>query len=667
VGPFIHFTAMQLEALVFKPSTVRSRLALAVALGTAAASVLGMGPATAAARPGRHVLNGSQPRWLSRARATGSAPAAADKISFGVLLKLRDGAGAESTLASISDPTSAAYGNWLSSAQFKARYAPAQSDVSAVQSWLKGQGFALRSTIGGMYVEAAGTTAQINKVFGTTLKNYTYQGMTVHANSTTLSLPDSTPTSVVGVVSGVLGLDQGQALKTPGDTLPGPDTGFRAGTPCSSYYGQKTATAQPSVDGKKQPYVVCGYAPKQYQSAYGVNDLIKHGIDGRGVTVAVTDAFASPTIVGDTQTYNARHGLPAFGRHQFTQITPAPDGYDLVDECGGAGWYGEETLDIEAVHSMAPGANVVYVGGADCSTGLDEAWASTIDNHVADIVTNSWSTGVDDVADLGQDYIDFYSQFSLEAALTGISVDFSSGDDGDYTQGGTHPELRTVGFPSDLPYVTGVGGTSVGISKSGKREWEYGWQNAYSALSADGKSWGAPAYSSGGGGGTSFLFAQPFYQKGVVPDSISEYFGKTRMRTVPDISMPGDPNTGFLVGQTQVFPDGTYYDEYRIGGTSLSSPLLAGMQAVASQKAHHPVGFANPLYYREIGSSAITDIVAPKKPLTEVRTNFVNSVDASGGRAFVLRTVDTQTTTIHSTRGYDAETGVGVPGPAFFK
>jgi subtilase family serine protease len=646
---------------------MRSRLALVIALGTAAASVLGAGPATAAARPGRHAIPGSQPRWLTRARATGGAPAAADKIQFGVLLKLRDPATAEATLASISDPASAAYGNWLSTSQFKSKYAPATSDVDSVRSWLKGQGFALRDTLGGMYVEASGTTAQINKVFGTTLKNYSYQGKTVHANSTALSLPDTTPSAVVGLVSGVLGLDQGQALKTPAATLPGPDTGFRPGTPSSSYYGQKTATAQPAANGKKQPYAVRGYEPKQYQSAYGESNLIKHGINGRGVTVAVTDAFASPTIVQDTKTYNRRHGLPAFGRHQLTQITPPADGYDLIDECGGAGWYGEETLDIEAVHSMAPGANVVYVGGADCSTGLDEAWATTIDNHVADIVTNSWSTGTDKVSDLGEEYIAFYQQFSLEAALTGITVDFSSGDDGDYTQGGTHPELRTVGFPSDLPYVTGVGGTSVGIDKHGKRVFEYGWQTAYSALSADGKSWGTPVYSSGGGGGTSILFGQPFYQRGVVPTSISKYFGSTPMRAVPDISMPGDPNTGFRVGQTQKFPDGTYYDEYRIGGTSLSSPLLAGMQAVASQKAHHPVGFVNPSYYRRMNTSAITDVVAPTKPVLQVRSNFANSLDASTGRTYQLQTIDVQTTTIHSTRGYDAETGVGVPGPSFFR
>jgi subtilase family serine protease len=650
---------------VSKASTTRSGIAVAVAFGTVAASVLSAGPATAAPRPGRHQLANSQPRWLGKARDAG-APAGKDTISFGLLLKLRDNAGAEATLASISDPASAAYGKWLTSADFKARYAPAGADISSVQNWLKGQGFALRDTLGGMYVEAAGTTAQVEKTFGTTLKNYQYQGQTVHANATPLSLPEDTPSSVIGVVSGVLGIDQGQALKKPADTLPGPDAGFRAGKPCSDYYGQKVATDKPAADGKKQPYVVCGYEPKQYESAYGVSDLIKRGIDGRGITVAVTDAFASPTIERDVATYNRKHGLPAFGRHQFTQITPAPDGYNSIEDCGGAGWYGEETLDIEAVHAMAPGARIVYVGGADCNAGLDEAWATTIDNHVADIVTNSWGTGTDDIALLGEEAVQFYSQFSLEAALTGITVDFSSGDAGDETKGGTEPASKSVDFPADLPYVTGVGGTSVGIDKHGKRVWEYGWQSTYSKLSDDGKSWLAPAYSSGGGGGTSVLFAQPFYQRGVVPDSIAKYFGDTRGRAVPDISMAADANTGFLVGQTQVFPDGTYYDEYRIGGTSLASPLLAGMQAVQSQKQHHPVGFANPAYYRALGTPKITDIVAPAKPVLQVRTNYVNGVDASGGKAWVLQTVDTQTTTIHSRRGYDDETGVGSPGPRFF-
>jgi subtilase family serine protease len=652
------------SASVSKASIVRSRLAVLVAVGATLASVLAAAP-PAMARPGRHVLSGSRPRWLSRARAVGTAPAAASTIRFGVLLKTRDAGGAEATLAAVSDPSSPRYGEWLTGAAFRSRFAPAAGDVAAVQAWLRGQGFALRDTLaGGLFVEASGTTAEIDKAFGTTVRNYEYQGRTVRANSTDLSLPATTPAAVTGIVAGVVGVDQGTALKEPAATLPGPGAGFRPGTPCSAYYGQKIATDQPAVNGTKKPYVVCGYEPSQYQSAYGESALLRRGVDGRGVTVAVTDAYASPTIVADTREYNRRHHLPAFRRGQFSQVTPAPDGYQLIEECDPQGWYGEETLDIEAVHAMAPGARIVYVGASDCDTGLDETWAKTIDDHVADIVTNSWGSSTDKIEDLGAAYVAFYQAFSMQAALTGITVNFSSGDAGDETVGGTDVAAKTVDFPADLPYVTGVGGTSVGIDRHGKRVFEYGWQTEYAPLT--GTTWGTPAWSAGGGGGTSILFDQPFYQRGKVPSAISQYFGPKPMRAVPDISLAGDPNTGFRVGQTQEFPDGTYYDEYRIGGTSLSSPLLAGMLAVAAQKAHHPIGFANPLYYHLLGGSALLDVTAPKSPALQVRTNFTNSVDASGGRSFLLQTIDTQDTTIHSTRGYDAETGVGSPGPRFF-
>jgi subtilase family serine protease len=651
---------------VTKPSIVRSRWTAVVAIGAAVTSVLAAAPA-AQAKPDRHVLSGSRPKWLGQAKATGSAPAAASTISFGVLLKMRDTAGAEATLASLSDPASASYGKWLTGAQFRSRYAPAASDVSAVQNWLTGQGFHLRGALGGgLYVEASGTTAQIDKTFGTKVENYNFQGKTVHANSTDLSLPEGTPAAVTGLISGVLGIDQGGALMKPADPAPPPSKGFRPGTPCSAYYGQKLATAQPPADGKHWPYDVCGYEPKQYQSAYGLTDQFKKGYTGKGVTVAVTDAYASPTIVSDVATYSRRHGLPQFGHQQFTQITPGPDGYDQITDCGGNGWYGEETLDIEAVHSMAPGARVVYVGAANCADALIEAWAATIDNHVADIVTNSWSDGIDDPAQLGQDLIDYMNEFSLEAALTGITVNFSSGDDGDQTEGGASPADKSVSFPSDLPYVTGVGGTSVGIDKHGKRVWEYGWQTAYQSLTGD--TWGAPVWSGGGGGGTSVIYPQPFYQRGKVPTSISEANGSSSpMRAVPDISMPGDPNTGFRVGQTQTFTDGTYYDEYRIGGTSLSSPLLAGVEAVVSQRNHHPIGFANPLFYNLLGTSALRDIVAPKSPVHQVRADFVNTENAAGGRTFRLEDIDVQTSLIHDVRGYDDETGVGTPGRNFFK
>jgi subtilase family serine protease len=639
----------------------RLLLAGAAVLATAVLA----GPATAST-PSRHMLAGSAPRWVSHAKTVAATPKR-QQIAFGVLLRMRHQAGAVRTLQAVSEPTSAAYGRWLTNAQFTARYAPARSQVVAVQRWLRAQGFAVTKTFrSGMYVQATGTAAQVERTFGTSLRQYRYRGMTLRSNASPLSLPAATPGAVTGVIAGIVGIDQGSALKQPANTEPGPPPGARYGVqPCSRYYGQKIARNKPKADGRHRPYVVCGYVPQQYQAAYGESHLLAHGINGHGTTVAITDAYAAPTILKDAQIYNRVHHQPRFRPGQFRQIIPGPNGFHDINLCGAQGWYGEETLDVEAVHAMAPGAKVVYIGASDCLSGLDNAWAGAIDNHVADVITNSWTDGTDDISLLGQAYVDFYNQFSLEAALTGITVNFSSGDDGDHTAGGTDLSAKTVEFPADVPFVTGVGGTSVEIGRHGQWLDEFGWQTAYSPLT-DG-AWGPAEYNSGGGGGTSVLYKQPWYQKGKVPTSISEYYGSTPMRAVPDISMPGDPNTGFRVGETQVFPNGTYWSQYRIGGTSLSSPLLAGVVAVANQAAHHKLGFINPLYYHMLGTRALHDIVAPHRPVLQVRTDFTNFLNAAQGKTFKLQTVDVQTSTLHSIRGYDDETGVGTPrGPAFF-
>jgi len=641
---------------------IAAGIATAVAFAITAISL----PAAAIASP--MAIPGTAPNWLPKAIDKGTTPAST-VINFGVLLKLQNSSAATALADQISDPASPSYGKWLTNAQFTAQFAPAGSDVAAVRAWLSGQGFTVTKTLpSGMYVEASGTAAQVEKTFATPMRDYLYQGKKVHTNTSTLMLPAGTPAAVSGAVGGVIGVDQGRSVKKPSDVVPGQPDGFRVGQPCSDYYGQKIASDKPPAYGQTWPYTVCGYTGTQLQSAYGETSLLSRGIDGRGVTVAITDAYASPTMLADANTYFARHGMPVFKRGQYQQITPPVNGYDAIDDCGGNGWYGEETLDVEAVHSMAPGAKVVYVGGADCLSGLDDAWAETIDGHVADVITNSWGDDVDDVADLGADYIAFYQQFSLEAALTGITVNFSSGDAGDYTSGGADLASRTVSFPSDLPYVTSVGGTSLQVGARGQWLAEYGWQNSYSTL-VNGV-WtprAAGTWVSGGGGGTSYLFAQPSYQRGKVPPSLSHMNGPTAMRVTPDIAMDGDSGTGMLVGETQTFPNGVYYDEYRIGGTSLSSPLEAGVIAVADQAVGRPLGFVNPLYYRLLNTPALHDIVAPRTPQAEVRANLTNSIDSSAGFTYILRTIDSQVSTLHDTRGYDNETGVGTPnGLAFF-
>jgi subtilase family serine protease len=209
--------------------------------------------------------------------------------------------------------------------------------------------------------------------------------------------------------------------------------------------------------------------------------------------------------------------------------------------------------------------------------------------------------------------------------------------------------------------VTAVGGTTLAVGGTNNYLFETGWGTKKSILS--GNQWspkppGNFIYASGGG--TSRLFLLPFYQAGVVPGSISGYFGGSG-RAVPDVAMVGDPNSGMLEGQTQTFPDGTVqYGEYRIGGTSLSSPLFAGLMALADQAAGHPHGFVNPALYALAGSGAYHDIVDPPSTVAVVRVDYNNSVDGSAGTTTSLRTAN-QTGTIHTIPGYDDVTGVGTP------
>jgi len=187
------------------------------------------------------------------------------------------------------------------------------------------------------------------------------------------------------------------------------------------------------------------------------------------------------------------------------------------------------------------------------------------------------------------------------------------------------------------------------------------------------------AFTSGGGGGVSRVFPQPDYQKGVTDGAADGSTGFTGGRAVPDISALADPNTGFLVGQTQAFSDGTYYDEYRLGGTSAAAPLMAGIAAVLNQHHGSPLGFLNPRIYAAYKSSAATayyDVdqkdlfgTTTSDPLPSVvRVNYADSESAANGLTYFLRTFeDDPQQTLHSVRGYDTATGVGTPnGSGFF-
>jgi len=639
---------------------VRRLLAL---VGCAAAAVgLAVAVPAAADAAGTASLPNSHPTWATPGNKV-AATAADSRIGFSVYLKMRDLAGAEALATAVSDPNSSAYGHYLSPAQVRAQFAATDATVQSVRNWLSSAGLTVGATASNnAYVQASGTAAQIQHAFAVQLNVYSVKGQHRRGVSANLSLP----TSILPSVVSVSGLSQSlskpmtsEASASP--SVAPPPAGFRNAPPCGSYYGQKIDTTDPAYNGQQLPYAPCGYKPAQMRSAYGIAGTVDKGVSGRGQTVAIIDAFASPTLYSDAATYASRNdpGHP-LASSQYSQYI-FPENAANEDLCDASGWYSEQSLDVEAVHGMAPGANILFVGASDClDSSLVQALNYVVAGRLADVVSNSYG-------DLGEDgipadEIQAYNQIAIQGALQGMTINFSSGDSGDEVANVGQPEAD---FPASDPWLTAVGGTSLGIGATGKTVVQTGWETTKSTLTNG--AWGPAAYLYGSGGGTSRIFAEPRYQRGVVPDALARenQTGNNRGRVVPDISMDGDPNTGFLIGETQTFPDGVYYDQYRIGGTSLSAPLFSGVMAVSNQLVRFDHGFVNPVLYQFTSrTKAITDVRHVTGGV--VRVDYVDGVDAADGTATSVRTFDFQGLAIHTAPGYDNVTGLGVPNGLAF-
>ncbi len=642
---------------------------MAVAALVTGTGVAALAAGSAGTTATRSTIPGTVPSWATAANRIGTTNGS-QPLGFRVYLSNRDAAGANAYARAVSTKGNALYRKFLTPAQYRAKFSPTDADVARVESWLRSQGF----TVGvvpdnNKYVEATGTVSEAGKAFNTSFATFRYKGQTMRSNTTALSVP-----STLSGIQSVIGLDESANLLKANAS---PPAGFRNAPPCSQYWGQKTISNTPTPDGTKltagpwsdnaagtvtdhsvTAYAPCGYSGSQLQGAYGLTAPIRSGNDGTGVTVAVIDAYASQTILSDVNTYSSLHGLPPITGHLRQEVSPGTYVRPQNPKQDPEGWSGEETLDIEAVHTMAPGADIVYVGSPNNYRDLDAIMNRVVDRHLADIVTNSYGYGGEA---LPPGYIKPQEDTYIQAAAEGISLFFSSGDSGDETFGDP-AATPTPDWPASSPWVTAVGGTALGVAQDETRLFELGWQSGTSTWDATTSKWGPLSYLYGGGGGTSRLFAQPWYQKGVVPDAIATYNGTApAARVVPDVSALGDPNTGMLVGQTQRFSNGTYYDEYRIGGTSLSSPLYAGMFALAVQK-HGDYGLANPALYSARGVSY--DVTKNQRSTYPgaIRVNFVNGENATGGYRYITRTFDwDEPLSIHVRPGYDDVTGVGSP------
>jgi subtilase family serine protease len=622
--------------------SIASMVAAMLVFGASSVSAMGAGSSD------RTTLHGSAPGWAKQGNLVGAADPAGT-VGFRVYLGWK--AGAEALAKAVSDPRSSSYGRYLTPSEFRRRFAPTQTQVGAVQSWLRSQGFKVNYTpANNHYVSAEGTVAQAEAAFGTQFGMYAVQGKTVRSPSADIAIPNA----LTGTVTAVVGLDDSAVFVQTDhvvDKNAPPSAGFRNAPPLSAYWAQFvspyayppgfTDVASPAT----APWTVKGYTPNQIKGAYGIS-----GYDGAGQTVAIIDAYASPTILADVNQWSTNRGLPTMNASQLVQVVP-PGVYGRPQNPAQdpQGWYGEETLDVEAVHGMAPAAKIVYVGAPNNYRDLDAAMNHVVDQRLAQIVTNSYGYATEL---LPPGYVKPFEDTLIQAAAEGIGVYFSSGDTGDET---ARFGFATTEWPTSSPWVTAVGGTSLGVGQANTRVLETGWGTSDYSCNTTTLACTRAGWLYGAGGGVSRIFPEPSYQSSA---------GLTLSgRGVPDVAALGDPQTGLLIGQTQTFPEGAHYDEYRVGGTSLSSPIFAGLMALADQKAGHPHGFANPAFYAN--KSSFYDVLSVKTAVA--RRNYNNSVDASAGTSDRLRTFDdySGSPTQHTNAGWDNVTGLGTPQGVF--
>jgi hypothetical protein len=401
--------------------------------------------------------------------------------------------------------------------------------------------------------------------------------------------------------------------------------------------------------------VTCATTIAQQRSRYGADTM--PGIDGRGQTVVVVGSHAIQTLPADVAEWSRRRGLPALRPGQLQQIS-YPSAYQTPTAepvLRPQVWALQSHMLMENLHAMAPGADLVYLG---TTSSLDLANGTTlaVDGGLGDIVMNGWYSAGENTnpASIAQ-----INETAQQAAATGISLLFASGSIGDNSSQGSRPSPE---YPANDPLVTAVGATSLLVGRGGRIR-EVGWDKT-SATLKDGE-WDDDARATfrGSGGGTSAVNDQPSYQRAVVPDGLARRADGTRGRTVPDVAVNGDAETGIVLGLTQRFPDGSdHYAERRHASDESATAVFAALVALANQAAGTNLGFLNPALYALSTKAprAFHDIVPIGGLGAGVRTEYVDGSTPAKGVRKVLKTFESYETNVPR-RGYDTSTGLGSP------
>jgi subtilase family serine protease len=534
----------------------------------------------------------------------------------------------------LHDPASPNFHRWLSAQEFGEKFGLAQDDLNTIATWLQSHGFQVNVVYpSGMLIDFSGSAGQVREAFRTEIHDLEVRGAKHMANMSDPQIPAALAPAVVGVVS--------------------------------------LHDFRPHLMNKLRPHYTItsgGYAyqavvPADLATIYNLNPLFSAGYSGQGQTIVViedTNVYST----SDWTTFRSAFGLSGYTAGSFTQVHPAPgSGTNNCSNPGVNGDDGEAILDAEWASAAAPSAAIELASCSDTNTTFGGliALQNLLNESSTPPAIVSISYGECEAYN-GASANAAYSSAYQQAVSEGVSVFVSSGDEGaascDAGESNATHGIGVSGFASS-PYNVAVGGTDFGDSYANTNNsyWNtsntstYGSALSYipeipwndscaSTLIASYEGYGATYGSSGfcnsgsggnlltvvsGSGGPSGCATGTPSTSGVVSGTCKGY-GKPSwqsivgnpsdgVRDIPDVSLFA---ANGVWGHWYVFCwsdtanggascSGAPSGWAGAGGTSFSSPIMAGIQALVNQETGSKWGNPNPVYYQlaasEYGSS----------------------------------------------------------------
>ncbi|MGC8645266.1 MAG: protease pro-enzyme activation domain-containing protein [Thermoplasmata archaeon] len=486
-------------------------------------------------------------------------------IPFEIYVPLKNMGLLASEAAAISTPGSPMFDHFLTVSQIENRFTNEQL-YGDVLSTITAEGFNVELTAMNSVILASGTAGQIRNDLGINVDVFSNGSYSYYSSYGTPLIP--------GV--SILASNYTSSLFAHPSTLVAPSL------------LQKERSMAEQIN---QTFSIQAFPATSLQSVYNESGILSKGTMGQNATIGILDFYGNPYIKGELQYYDQLFGLPAPPSFKIVPIGPYDPNMGIV-----SGWDVEISLDVESSHTMAPLANItLYIANGNIPF-LGPIIATIDSLHQVTSLSQSFSIPESLMANMpAADFVGNVIQsdvFYEMGALEGITFIASTGDAGG--SGYSAGPLGTPGYPSTSPFVSALGGTETYIDYAQNGSVMSAMQTAWS-------NYGFVPYNvnyGGGTGGVSMMEPLPFYQSSLATKIPASF---PHGRLVPDISL----NAGVFPGIYIVYGQNL---TSLSGGTSESSPLFAGMVALAASVLHHPLGLVNPELYA-LGSSSVSSKV----------------------------------------------------------